>query len=377
MRQVLAPLAAVTLGAAILLPTVAAAPAATSDESIRAIESAQPVESAQPPDSAEASQSAQPSEASEPTESQPRATNQPLEAAGSASLWIEQIAAVGDYGYQDVLLVLSETTVTWSIWVYNTGPVALHDITINSDYVDLTGTACADPPDLEPRSEASESRNSWLFFCEYKAVTQEGTTRNTTTVDSRETDPQSVATTVYAYAEWPLVVSLTNDAPLDARGRPTAKRGDIVTFTVNYTITGVTAPSGLLFAGLAKCQSYVDGSATNNDEFVFEGARPVDEELQPTWVADGVTKSGSVTFRVKIEKCAASKFSGRLVSLAYVDLGLGWGSLYDRSSIYVERPRAPETSRPTAPPTDTTGSTNTTPRMAARGSSLRSLNTTQ
>ena len=148
---------------------------------------------------------------------------------------------------------------------------------------------------------------------------------------------------------------------VDARGRPTAKAGDIVTFTVNYTITGVTAPSGLLFAVLGSCQSYVDGSATNNDEFVFEGLRTVDGEPQPTWVADGVTKSGSVTFRVKIEKCAA-QWAGEgdepLWALAYVDLALGWGWLYGESSVYVARPRAPETSRPTAPPTDTAGSTN-------------------
>jgi hypothetical protein len=362
--RVLASLAAVTLGAAILLPTAAPAPAVTANESIQAIESAQPVESAQASGSAEPSESARSSETSKPTESQPRATTPPVENGRPASLQIDQTAIVGDSAYGENLLVLSGTAVTFLIGVYNTGPVTLHDITIDSDYVDLTDTECADPPDLEPRTEASEFKYSWLFFCEYRAVVHEGTTRNTTTVDSRETEPQTSTFTVYAYDEWPLVVSLTNDAPRDARGRPTAKRGDIVTFTVNYTITGVTAASGLLFASLANCLSYVDGSATNNDEFIFDGAKPFDEDLRPTWVADGVTKSGSVTFRVKIEKCAASKFSGRLVSLAYVDLALGWGSLYGKSSIYVARPRAPDTSRPTAPPTDIAGSTNATAKSS-------------
>ena len=340
MRRFLAPLAAVTLGAAIVLPTVAAAPAATPDESIQPIGTAQPVESARSPESAEPGQSAQPSEVSEPTESQPRAPTQPAAMAPSAGLWVEQIAVIGEYGYEEDFLVLSGTSVTWSIWVYNIGAVPLHDITIDSDFADLTDTDCADPPDLEPRTEQSESKNTWLFNCEYKTVAQEGTTRHATTADSRETDPQTSGLTIYAYAEWPLTVTLTNDAPVDAHGRPTAKAGDIVTFTVNYTITGVTAPSGLLFAVLGPCQSYVDGSATNNDEFVFEGVRTVEGEPQPTWVADGVTKSGSVTYRVKIETCAADwadEADEPLWALAYVDLALGWGWLYDDSSIYVEQ----------------------------------------
>ena len=152
-----------------------------------------------------------------------------LRVIGTPGLDIEKYAYAEDEAWTDVTSVLTGTTVTYEIWVFNYGGVTLHHVTIEDDLVDVTSTECANVPDLKP-DEA--------FDCEYTDIAKTGTTKNTATVDSDETGPESAAATVIGYAEWPVTITKTNDAPLDAHGLSTLKEGDTVSFTLILHLYG-------------------------------------------------------------------------------------------------------------------------------------------
>ena len=125
--------------------------------------------------------------------------------------------------------MLTGTTVTYEIWVFNYGGVTLHHVTIEDDLVDVTGTECANVPDLKPdEGSIANTRTS----------RRPARPRSTATVDSDETGPESAAATVIGYAEWPVTITKTNDAPLDAHGLSTLKEGDTVSFTLILHLYG-------------------------------------------------------------------------------------------------------------------------------------------
>ena len=134
------------------------------------------------------------------------------------------------------LVVPVGTTVTYRITVTNVGDVAVDGITLVDDHSVLAG--CAIPPSLAPNAS---------FSCTYSAVVVAGTTTNTATADSAETDPpvqrrpRVTGTPVVSPPPLP-GLSITKRVRTDP-GKPlvaslTVVEGTIVFYEITVTNTG-------------------------------------------------------------------------------------------------------------------------------------------
>jgi hypothetical protein len=97
--------------------------------------------------------------------------------------------------------------------------------------------------------------------------------------------------------------------------------------------------------------TYVEGSATSNDEFSFIGYDSGTRTL--SWDASSVTKSGSVSYRATVD-AGAAELTQPLRNVATVASD-GTDSATADSVVFVPSTPLGETSAPTAPSTDTVG----------------------
>ena len=161
-------------------------------------------------------------------------------------------------------------------------------------------------------------------------------------------------TTVDAFS---LVLDKTNDAPLEdlvlpdktVVSLPTADEGKTVTYTLTYTVGALDVTNAVITDVVPEGLQYIDGSATSNAEFTFDGYDSTTRTL--SWMAAKVTENGSVTYDALVVK-GASELAQPLTNVA--SIGSDQTPPDDASSdVFV--PVIPLSE--TAPPTDVSGHT--------------------
>jgi uncharacterized repeat protein (TIGR01451 family)/fimbrial isopeptide formation D2 family protein len=149
-----------------------------------------------------------------------------------------------------------------------------------------------------------------------------------------------------------LGIQKSNNAPLVATATgtgttvdlPTAKEGDTVTYTLDYTVTGAVhnaVITDVLPAGV----TYTAGTASSDAQFTFQSYDTATRTL--TWKAAEVTENGSLHYDATID-AGAAEHAQPLVNVATIDSD-ETEPASDNSPVFV--PPAPEALTP--PPTDT------------------------
>jgi uncharacterized repeat protein (TIGR01451 family)/fimbrial isopeptide formation D2 family protein len=103
----------------------------------------------------------------------------------------------------------------------------------------------------------------------------------------------------------------SNDAPVEtidlgdgtSVDLPTVNAGDTVTYTLTYNTNGVPQTNGLLTDVLPAGLTFVAGTASDSDEFTFQGYDASTRTL--TWKAPTLTKGGTLTYDVTVDANAA------------------------------------------------------------------------
>ena len=98
----------------------------------------------------------------------------------------------------------------------------------------------------------------------------------------------------------PITTVDTAQGPVDL---PTANEGDTVTYTLTYNTNGIPQTNGVVTDVLPAGVTYVDGSASNNDEFTFVSYTAATRTLR--WEAPTVTKGGTLTYKATVDEGAA------------------------------------------------------------------------
>ena len=91
----------------------------------------------------------------------------------------------------------------------------------------------------------------------------------------------------------PMTLMLANKGPGDP---PTANEGDTVTYTLTYNTNGIPQTNGVVTDVLPEGVTYVEGTASTNDEFTFVELRRRDPHA--AWEAPDVTDGGTLTYDV-------------------------------------------------------------------------------
>ena len=241
------------------------------------------------------------------------------------------------------------TTVHYRITITNTGDVELTGVTLTDNTFNLAAEGCTIPTTLAVGAH---------FDCNYDAVATLGTTTNIATGDSDQTGPDTgTATVVATPANVPgLIIDKSNDAPISAIGLPTVAPGATVTYTLAYTVSNGPVANAEIVDILPDGVTYVNGSATSNGTFVFQGYNPGDRSLR--WTAASVAANGSVMYMATVDADAAS-LPQPLENVATIDSD-ATDEDTDDSIVFVAPPPLAETAPPgeTAPPTDIAGSGN-------------------
>jgi uncharacterized repeat protein (TIGR01451 family)/fimbrial isopeptide formation D2 family protein len=156
-----------------------------------------------------------------------------------------------------------------------------------------------------------------------------------------------------------LIIDKTNDAPLEPLelpdgtivDLPTADEGDTVTYTLAYDVQSTAVTNGVITDVLPVGVSYVDGSATGDAQFTFQGYDDATRTL--TWTAANVSEDGSVTYQATVDEGAA-ELDQPLVNVATIDSAETEPDA-DDSEVFVPTIVAGATATPriTLPPTDT------------------------
>ena len=149
-----------------------------------------------------------------------------------------------------------------------------------------------------------------------------------------------------------LTIDKTNDARIvtlvlpggSTANIPTADEGSTVTYTLTYAVGKLSVTNAVIKDVLPAGIQYVNGSATNNDEFTFQGYDSLTRTL--SWTAAHVTKNGSLSYKALV-LTGANALSQPLTNTATIDSDQT-GPASDTSKIFV--PVIPKGE--TAPPTD-------------------------
>ena len=132
-----------------------------------------------------------------------------------------------------------------------------------------------------------------------------------------EVNPSATVTVDYppatsACADPPPALGIVkdNDAPLTTvdteQGQvqlPTANEGATVTYTLKYNTNGIPQTNGVVTDVLPVGITYVDGSASSNDEFTFISYTAATRTLR--WEAPTLTKGGTLTYKATVDEGAA------------------------------------------------------------------------
>ena len=244
--------------------------------------------------------------------------------------------------------------VTYTYVVTNTGPLPLQNVTVKDDNgTPATGDdfAVTCPKTTLAVDESMTCTATILvIFDKTNVATAHGVTAEGNPVE--DTDDAVVEILVHG-----LVISKSNDAPIESlelpdgttADLPTAKEGSTVTFTLHYTFSGAPVTNGVITDVLPVGLTYVAGSATNSSEFIFVAYNGTTRTL--TWTAATVTASGTVTYKAKVD-IGAAELEQPLTNVATIDSDQTEPSS-DTSDVFVPVIPEAETHVPTAPPTDT------------------------
>jgi fimbrial isopeptide formation D2 family protein/uncharacterized repeat protein (TIGR01451 family) len=145
-----------------------------------------------------------------------------------------------------------------------------------------------------------------------------------------------------------IVKAYTGNTAAPVGDQQMANVGDTLTYTLTYDLTGGPVHNGVITDTLPTGLTYVDGSATNNDEFTFVDYDDATRTL--TWHADDVTEDGSVTYQVTVDE-DSFELPQPLVNVATIDSD-ETSPDDDDANVGVQEVLE-ETSPPTLPPTDT------------------------
>ncbi|HYM84520.1 MAG TPA: hypothetical protein VEY67_10250, partial [Candidatus Dormibacteraeota bacterium] len=198
--------------------------------------------------------------------------------------------------------LLTGTTVYYQIVVTNTGNVALSSVQLSDSKYGLASLGCTIPSSLAVGAS---------FTCAYHVAAPEGTTPNTATASAvfgeTQVGPVSASATIQARTPaLTIAKSFTGNTlpPLTVGGTTVqqAAEGDTLTYTLGYTLASGPVHNAVITDVLPAGQTYVSGSAAGNDEFTFASFNAGTRTL--TWTAATATKSGTVTYRVTIDKGA-------------------------------------------------------------------------
>jgi uncharacterized repeat protein (TIGR01451 family) len=249
--------------------------------------------------------------------------------------------------------------VTYTYVVTNTGPLALHDVTVTDDAGtpnDTSDDFAADCPKtaLAPAESMTCTSTVTIAVDTTNVALAHGLTEQGNPVDDDD-DAKVVV------LEFGLVIDKTNDAPLETlelpdgstAELPTADEGETVTFTLDYTLIGDPVTDGIITDVLPAGLTYVSGSATNDAQFTFQSYDDATRTL--TWTASDVSTNGTVTYQVTVD-VGASELAQPLENVATIDSAETEPDS-DVSDVYVPTIPAAATGKPrvTLPPTDTIG----------------------
>ena len=145
-----------------------------------------------------------------------------------------------------------------------------------------------------------------------------------------------------------IVKSYTGNTAANVGNQRMANVGDTLTYTLTYDLTGGPVHNGVITDTLPVGLTYVEDSATNNDEFTFVAYDDATRTL--TWHADLVSKDGSVTYQVTVDE-DSFELPQPLVNVATIDSD-ETPQDDDDENVGVQEVFE-ETSPPTLPPTDT------------------------
>lgn len=146
--------------------------------------------------------------------------------------------------------------------------------------------------------------------------------------------------------------------------------GDTLTYTLAYDLSDGPVTAGLITDVLPDGLTYVPGTATNNDEFKFQGYTPGTRTL--TWTALNVTKDGSVSYKVTVDS-DSFKLEQPLENTATIDSDQTPPSS-DTQDVLVQVVAAvTESPAITLPPTDTISSSDQAPSNPGFGLMLTLL----
>jgi len=211
--------------------------------------------------------------------------------------------------------------VTYTYVVTNSGPLALHDVTVTDD----NGTA-GSGDDFKATCPQTTLAVGESMTCK---ATVAVTVDTTNVAVARGVTPQGNPTEADDDADvviltHGLVIAKSNDAPLKplklANGTtaslPTAAEGTTVTYTLKYTFSGDPVSNGIITDVLPVGVTYVDGSATSTAQFIFQTYDTTTRTL--TWKAASVTVSGTLTYMAKVD-VGASKLQQPLENVATID----------------------------------------------------------
>jgi uncharacterized repeat protein (TIGR01451 family) len=292
------------------------------------------------------------------------------------NLHAEKLVSVNDGPFVHESSALPGDTLTYHITITNSGNGEATNVPVSDDISDLLAHATynndasnggtLDGSTLKwtiPSIAANGGSVTLSFSVTLDATFPVGTTDlpNTVVVTgpgsncaAGSDDPDCSTDTTVSTST--LGLTKSNDAPIETidlgNGQtadlPTAKEGATVTFTLDYTASGAPQTNGVLEDVMPKGLTYVNGSATNSDEFSFVSAtKNADGTTTLRWEAPNVTKGGTLTYKATVDAGAAD-LAQPLENVATITTDQ-LGPISDTSDVFVQQP--PQELTP--PPTDT------------------------
>ena len=269
---------------------------------------------------------------------------------------IEVVKTAGDAA-DGAVYATEPGNVTYTYVVTNSGPLALHDITVMDD----NGTPGEDGDDFaatcpDTTLAAGDSMTCTSTVEVLVDTTNTAVAHGITTEGNPAEASDDAVVDVLAHG---LTIDKTNDAPIErielpdgsTADLPTASEGATVHYTLTYTFSGDPVSNGVITDVLPAGLQYVDPSALGDDQFTFVGYDAGTRTL--SWTATTVKASGSVTYSALV-LTGANELPQPLANVATIhsdqtepDDGV--------SDVFVPVIPAGETDKPTAPPTDVLG----------------------
>jgi len=269
---------------------------------------------------------------------------------------IELIKTAGDAADGGVFAT-TPGPVTYTYEVTNDGPLALSDVTVTDDAGTPADTSDDYEADCPQTTLAVGESMTCTFTIDVLTDTVNVAVARGVSPEGNPVEDDDDAEVVVL--EFGLIIDKTNDAPLEPLelpdgtivDLPTADEGETVTYTLDYDLLGDPVTDGVITDVLPVGVTYVDGSATDDAQFTFQGYDDATRTL--LWTAENVSEDGSVTYQATIDEGAA-ELDQPLVNVATIDSAETEPD-DDDSPVFVPTVPAGATATPriTLPPTDT------------------------